>query len=60
MTYYTISNIRILKKHDFHWEELNFEHIGNSVHTTEFSVLSKALNICINYLMFNSCRQHVK
>ena len=48
------------EKYVFRWEKLNFEHIGNSVHTTEFLGLEKAVNIYINYLMFYPTRQHVK
>ena len=48
------------EKYVFHWEKLNFEHIGNSVHTEEFLALGKALHIYINYLMFYASRQHVK
>ena len=44
----------------FHWEELNFEHTGNSVHTAEFLALGKALNIYINYSLIHSSRQHGK
>ena len=47
-------------KNVFRWEELNLEHIGNSVYTTEFLALGKALNIYINYSMFYQTRQHVK
>ena len=32
------------KKYVLHWEKCNFEHIGNSVHTTEFLALGKTLN----------------
>ena len=39
-------------KYVFRWEKLNFEHIGNSVHTTEFLALGKIVNIYINYLIF--------
>ena len=39
------------KKYIFLWKNLNFEHIGNAVHTTEFLALEKAVNICINYFM---------
>ena len=35
------------EKYDIHWEKWNFEHIGNSVHTAEFWVLGKALNVYI-------------
>ena len=44
----------------FLWEERNFEHIGNSVHTADFSALGKALNIYIDSLIFCPSRQHVK
>ena len=44
----------------FLWENLNFERIGNFVHTTEFLELGKAVNIHINYLIFYPNRQHVK
>ena len=48
-------------KYVFFWEELNFEHIGNSVYTTEFLALGgKALNIYINCSMISPSRQHVK
>ena len=36
----------------FHWEEWNFEPTTNSAHTTELSVLGKALNTYIDYLMY--------
>ena len=63
MRYSITSNLRIIKelaKHVFRWEKLNFEHIGNFLHTTEFLALGKAVNIYINYLMFYPSRQHVK
>ena len=44
----------------FHWEERNFEHIGNSVLTADFLALGKALNIYIDSLIFCPSRQHVK
>ena len=37
--------IKELAKHVFRWEKLNFEHIGNFVHTIEFLALGKAVNI---------------
>ena len=40
--------------------KMQFEHIGNSVHTTEFLALGKTLNIYIDYLMFYPNRQYVK
>ena len=41
------------KKYVFQWKKLNFEHIENSLHTTEFlALLGKVLNICISYSMF--------
>ena len=43
----------------FHCEEWNFEPTANSAHTTELSVLGKALNTYIDYLMYYLCR-HVK
>ena len=48
------------KKYVLHWEKCNFEHIGNSVHATEFLALGKTLNIYIDYLMFYPSKQHVK
>ena len=48
------------EKYFLQWEIYNFEHIGNSVHTTEFLALGKALNIYIDCLMFYPGRQHVK
>ena len=33
------------EKYVFHWEELNFKHVGNSVQIAEFLALGKALNI---------------
>ena len=64
MTYYsTSSNLRIYRrigKNVFHWEKLNFEHIGNSVYTTEFLALQSALNNCIDYLMFYPNRCQIK
>ena len=47
-------------KNVFHQEKLNFEHIGNYVHTTKLLALIKALNIYINYSMFYPDRLHVK
>ena len=39
MRYSIASNLRIYqrigKKYVFHWEKLNFEHIGNFLYTTE-------------------------
>ena len=37
-------------KYVFNWEELDFEHIGNSAHTAEFVASGKVLNIYINML----------
>ena len=39
---------------------IEFEPIGNSAHNAGFLALGKALNTYINYLMFESSRQHVK
>ena len=36
----------------FTFTNMNFEHIVDSVHTTEFSALKKASNIYINCLIF--------
>ena len=38
------------EKYVFRWKKLNFEHIGNSAHTTEVSVLGKTQNI---YIIFD-------
>ena len=51
---------RIGKKYLLYLEELNFEHIGNSVYTAEFFVLGKFLSIYINYLVFYPSRQDAK
>ena len=62
--YSITSNLRIsqkkFEKYVFCWEKLNFEHIGNFKHTTEFLALGKNVNIYIKYLMFYPSRQHVK
>ena len=42
----------------FHWEELNFEHIRNSVHTAESLALGKVLIIYNSYWMFYPSRQN--
>ena len=45
----------------FHRKKIcEFEHIGNSMHSTEFLSLRKALNIYIDYLMFYASRQYMK
>ena len=49
------------EKYGFCWEKLNFEHIGNFVHITEFlTLVGKAVKIYINYMMFYQSGQHVK
>ena len=48
------------EKSVFPYKKCNFEHIENSVHTTKFFSLGKALNIFIDYFMFYPDRQHVK
>ena len=46
--YFKLKNLpKISEKYVFHWEELNFEHIGSSVHTAGFLPLGKALNIYV-------------
>ena len=46
------------EKYFFHWEKKNFEPIGNSAYKVGFLALGKALNICVDYLIFYP--QHVK
>ena len=46
--YFKLKNLpKISEKYVFHWEELNFEHIGSSVHAAGFLALGKAPNIYI-------------
>ena len=43
----------------FYWEKCNFEHSGNSMHTSEFLALGEVPNIYIDCLMFYPSRQHM-